>query len=208
MSLPDFNSAQLERLRGLGICDDQVKQLRFALIENLILLSQHTPAVSAVRDALVEIEDLSRELSRKLRALVASQDVAYRAVHGMIEKGYWPHFPDDNGPTCAHVLSPRLDMLEKAAAEAIQQLPSQQTRHRAADWRPVRTINLALQCGWLAANVGPYPRNLSPSLSEASAFKEICEICYAASGYEGRNLERPIKAYLKEVKTPSEMQGV
>lgn len=206
---PDFTTDQRRGLKRHGVCDEQITELRHALIS----VRQHVRRPAANNDVaaqLAEIERLASELSRKLRAAVIP-DAAR-----MIEERYWPQRPTDDGPTVAMHLCPRLDALTVAAGGAAGDLPrGVQSRSRVGNPEPVQWIDDALFNGWAKAHgtsavhawidpnnedaaiaaaierdsaamasAKPYPKNFRPSVSVTSPFYEIVCICYAAVGYQ------------------------
>ena len=216
---PDFTDDQRRSLKSLGVCDEQIKELRHALIS----VRQHARQPAANNDMaaqLAEVERLASELSRKLRAAVIP-DAAR-----MIEERYWPQRPTDDGPTVAMHLCPRLDALTVAAGGAAEALPSgMQSRSRVGNPEPVQWIDDALFNGWAKAHgtgavhawidpnnedadiaaalergnamarAKPYPETFRPSVSVSSPFFEIVCICYAAVGYE-KPPKRALQTYV------------
>ena len=83
--------------------------------------------------------------------------------------------------------------LEAATNEAM-------TRHRTAHPYPVRRIHDALQLGLVIAGNDEEVQKLRPSASPTSSFAKVVAICYAAIGAETVDLERPLKAYVREWK--------
>lgn len=143
---PDFSADQRCKLKALGVCDQQVTELRHALIS--VRHHVRKPAANTkMAEHLAEIERLASELSRKLRA--AEIPDAAR----MIEERYWPQRPADDGATVAAHLCPRLDTLSIAAGNAAEVLPKgKPSRARAGNPEPVRCIDDALHLGWTKAH--------------------------------------------------------
>ncbi|HEY5780339.1 MAG TPA: hypothetical protein VIT66_00520 [Lysobacter sp.] len=212
-TLPDFTGDQRSELLRLGLCKEQVEELRRALVAVRSYVSPPA-ANNDTADLLREIEQLASDLARKLRALSNVADSAHHKAGSMIEEGYWTWRPEDDGATVPNLLCPRLDALTIAASEAGSSLPKgKAVRPTAGNPAPIRSIERALVRGWSKAHdpvvsnrtdpeggdevtlsamveeakrdsLGkPYPRKLLPSVSVTSAFHQIVGICYAAGGY-------------------------
>lgn len=146
IGFPDFTDDQRRRLRTLGVIDEQVNELRHALI--VVRQYVRTPAANNVQaEHLAEIESLARELSRKLRTAVVPEAAR------MIEERYWLQRVMDDGATVAGHLCPRLDVLAASAASAADSLPKgKPVRSRAGNPEPVKRIDEALHAGWAKAH--------------------------------------------------------
>lgn len=194
---PDFNADERRELKRLGVCEEQITELRHALIGVRSYVRQPA-ANNEVAAHLADIERLASELSRKLRTAVIP-DAAL-----MVEQRYWQQRPTDDGPTVGMHLCPRLDALTAAAVDAADAIPDNKpVRSRAGNPEPVRQIDEALVHGWWKAhgNTMRYPETLRPSVStgkhgQGRAFPEIVGICYAAVGYKSQP-KRAIQAYVK-----------
>lgn len=196
---PDFTDDQRRELKRLGVCDEQITGLRYAL--GHIRQSLRRPSANnAVAAHLAEIERLAIELSRKLRVGIVPE------AAGMIEEGYWAQHPMDDGHNVAAHLCPRLDTLTAVANAAIEALPKgKPVRSRVGSPRPIRLIDDALRNGWVKrhgpvamswTDPEPFPAEHCPSVSEGSAYREIVGICYAAAGYK-RFPKRALEAHVK-----------
>jgi len=206
MRLPEFTDEQCEELRKLGVYSEQIEQLRIALYEISACLIQ--PAASAaIRKYLDEVESLSRTLANRLARLSQPRDAAQHSAHNLLQLTYWERRVGEYGPTAAHVLAPPLTALADAAREALAKLPTIGGRPETISARSIRVIDDALRHGWAKhwraqdtlAPAYPHKRkdSLLPSASPTSRFMQICQICYAAVGYDEANLERPIKAHMQ-----------
>lgn len=211
--LSEFTKAQQRELLNLDLCNEQIEKLRFAVVFSRVWL--HKPAAkNDVAALLDEVAVLSGKLARKLRALNGRRDAAHGSANNYLEVAYWSKRTQDDGPTAAHHLCPRLDALHDSAGEAKASLPAGPARFRAASPLPVEKIDSALRDGWrvahgsgvsnspkLPASIPPvYPKRLKPSASSGSVFLRICCICYTAAGRgDEANPERAIKAYMRQV---------
>lgn len=146
IGFPDFTDDQRRRLRTLGVIDEQVHELRHALI--VVRQYVRTPAANNVQaEHLAEIESLATELSRKLRTYVVPEAAR------MIEERYWLQRSMDDGATVAGHLCPRLDVLAASASNAVDSLPKgKPVRGRSGNPEPVKRIDEALQAGWAKAH--------------------------------------------------------
>jgi len=204
---PNFTPDQVRELRRLGLCDEQVGELRMALIEVSRTLFKRAGR-NDVKAVLNDVQKLSTELIRLLGTIAAPPDAARGEALGRIEEGYWQGDRlHDDGPTSMHHVIPRLHALAAAARAGVVALPSAPTRSRNADPRPIARIRDALLFGWVKVHgprVGtthghetlsdmvadakanppapPFPKKLRPS--RVGAFSEIAGICYAAAGSE------------------------
>lgn len=221
--LPDFTEPQRKRLRQLGVCAEQIAELRYALLTVQMVLAK--PAANAdVRSHLDEIEEQAAALVRKLCAMQLQSDPEYRTVYALIETKYWQgEMLEEAGATVSQHLLPRLQALATAAREASETLPAKPARWRKADPRPIKRIMEALYAGWSRAKgtgvrrtpdyqtpeeafaaIGqartkPFPKELRASSATGSPFREIAGICYeAAGGGQDYDPERAIKAYMAE----------
>lgn len=217
----------------LGLCDEQIWELRFALVE--VRRALRKPAARNDLSALLDdIADLADKLAHKLWAINAQTDASHGTALGLIEPEYWQGKRlEDDGPTVAHHLCPRLEALARAARIGREAIPNKPARHKVGDWRPIARIDAALSDGWArvhAPRVGrsecpetvsdmiayakanppapPYPGALRPSSSPRCVFREIVGICYEAAG-GNPDPERALKAYVALVrKKQSEMLAV
>lgn len=146
IGFPDFTDDQRRRLKTLGVIDEQVNELRHALI--VVRQYVRTPAANNVQaEHLAEIESLASELSRKLRTAVVPEAAR------MIEERYWQERLTDDGATVAGHLCPRLDALAASASSAVDSLPKgKPVRGRSGDPEPVKRIDEALHVGWAKAH--------------------------------------------------------
>jgi hypothetical protein len=193
---PDFTPDQVRELKSLDVCDEQISELRMALLEVQRIMRK--PAkVNKVRRLLGEVSDLSTGLIDVLASIALHSDAAHCAAHGFIEAGYWQgERANDRGPTSMHHLIPRLSALNKAALAGLEELPESPARHRTADPKPIERIAVALSYGWSKAqgslvesmDAKPkasnhrLPRKFRPSRSPGCAFLRIAGVCYAAVG--------------------------
>lgn len=211
MTLRNFTAQQRKRLKKLGVIPKQLTQLRIASTVMTVWL-QRVPARNEVLDVLENVASLSSQLATRLREIVKQRDRAHAYAHGLIEVRYWSARPEDGEPTASHHFLPRLLALANAAEQAAKSLPKEQARRRASPL-PIGRIDDALRQGWLEAygtgvmtcdkpvEIPPrYPAKLKPSSSPTSAFREICGICYEASGVDEADPERAIKSYLSQRK--------
>lgn len=221
MALPNFTADQRRELRRLGVSDQQVEELRAAAL-SIKLALYPAAARNDVLALLNRVEATSQELIRALTSLAQGIDSAHATASALVEEQYWSvdRFEDD-GPTAAHHLIPRLTALANAAKSGKTTLPSRPVRHRVGDWRPIKAIKSALLHGWVKAHgpfaysvaegedVGdmiahakrhppaePYPKRFDASSSPNSTFRRIVGICYAMAGARNPDPERAIKAYL------------
>lgn len=225
---PDFTPEQVSALKTLGVCDEQISELRKAL-----LTARHTLAKPAANGAtselLADVESLSSDLLNKLHALCLGFDPEHNKACGLIETSYWQQRPDDTGPTAMHHLIPRLRALQVAAQHGLDQIPvAQPVRHRSADPAPIERIHSALVYGWsMAHSDGPsygrgtrceesesaaaiqkqdqpprpkYPKGLQPNTSPGCGFVTVVAICYAAVGWN-TDPDRAIKNYVGQFKS-------
>jgi hypothetical protein len=218
---PDFTPDQVRELKSLGLCDEQVGELRTALIEVRRGLFKRA-ARNDVKVVLNDVEKLSTELMHLLGAIAAPPDAARAEALARIEEGYWQgERIHDDGPTSMHHLIPRLHALAAAARAGVVALPSVPTRHNSADPRPIRWIESALLDGWIKVHgphVGtthgpetladmvadakanppapPYPAEFSASRSPGSVFSRVAGICYVAVG-GNPDPDRAIRNYLE-----------
>ena len=220
---PEFTPDHVRELKALGVCDEQISELRKAL-----LTVRHTLAKPAANGAtselLADVELLSSALLNKLHALCSGFDPEHNKACGLIETSYWQQRPDDTGGTSMHHLIPRLHALHVAALYGLDQISTAQpVRHRSADPAPVGRIHSALVYGWsLSCADGPsygrgarceesasaaviqmqdrpprpkYPKGLKPSASPGCDFRTVVGICYEAVG-GNPDPERAIKEYV------------
>lgn len=199
----DFDAHQRKQLNDLKLCDEQVVELRNLLPHIRGHLSK-PPAKNDVADMLDRVATQCDQLADTLRSLVILDDASHAAAAALIEVGYWAAHPDDCGPTAAHHMVRRLDTLVRVALEAKAALPKAPTRHRTGNPQPIQWIDEALLHGWVKRHGKPHSwtrkhvqahQLLLPSVSEASQFHEIVEVCYAA-GYR-RFPKRALEAYVK-----------
>jgi hypothetical protein len=195
---PDFTPDQVRELKSLDVCDEQIGELRKALLE--VQRIMHKPAaLNDVRVLLNQVAGLSFDLIGTLGSIAVPPDAAHSAALGLIEVGYWQgERVNDRGPTSMHHLIPRLSALNKAALAGLEELPKSPARHRTADPRPIERIAVALSFGWSKAqgsivesmDAKPkaskhrLPKKFRPSRSPGCAFLRIAGICYAAVGGE------------------------
>ncbi|MGS1013086.1 hypothetical protein ACVCL0_14225 [Rhodanobacter sp. UC4450_H17] len=218
---PDFTADQVRELKSLGLCDEQVGELRTAL--SVVRRTLFKPAArNAVKAVLKDVEKRSTELMQVLAAIAVPSDAARGEALGRIEEGYWQgDRMDDDGPTSMHHLIPRLHALAVAARDGVATMPSGPTRYSSADPRPVNAIDRALLYGWTKAygpRVGttyghetladmvadakanppapPYPAEFDASRSPGCVFSRVVGICYAAVG-GNPDPDRAIRNYLE-----------
>lgn len=221
---PDFTPNHVRDLKALGFCDEQVSELRKALLAvRQVLVKQ--PKNGETRDLLADVESLSARLLTKLIAIACTIDLEHAKAGALIETSYWKQRPHDQGNTAMIHLIPRLRALQEAALYGLAQVPAgQPVRQRSADPAPIERIDTALIYGWfLAHSDGPsysrgtrceeaesaaaiqaqdrqprpeYPKVLRPSASPSSAFRIAVGICYQAVGGNS-DPERAIKEYMK-----------
>jgi hypothetical protein len=229
---PDFAPDQLRALKRLKLCDQQIDELRGALIEVRRVLSKPA-ARNDVRSTLKDVKKQSSQLAKMLRAIGDPQNAARAESLAIIEQGYWQgDFLSDVGCTSMHHMVPRLEALAKAAAAGLAELSDEPTRHRSADPRPVKRIQAALRNGWRKAHgssvrstsgpetieqamarlnanppPAPYPKKLDPSRSATSTFFKVVGICYAAVG-GNPDPDGPIRNYLNSEKAKMEELSV
>jgi hypothetical protein len=195
---PDFTPAQVRELKSLDLCDEQIGELRKALLE-VQRIMREPPAFNDVRALLNKVSGLSADLIDALARIALYPDAAHSAAYGFIEAGYWQgERANDRGPTSVAHLIPRLSALNKAALAGLEELPAKPARHRTADPRPIERIASALSYGWSKAqgsivesmDAKPtasrhrLPKKFRPSRSPGCAFLRIASICYAAVGGE------------------------
>lgn len=221
---PDFTPDHLRDLKALGVCDEQISELRKALLTVRHALVK--PAANAATSALLaDVESQSSDLLNKLHALSLGFDAEHNKACGLIETSYWEQRPDDTGPTAMHHLIPRLRALQVAAQYGLDQIPTAQpVRRRSADPAPVERIHSALVYGWSLGRAGganycwgtrceesasaaaipqsnapqpqSYPQRLQPSTSPGCDFRTVVGICYEAVGGNA-DPERAIRAYVR-----------
>lgn len=227
--LPDFSDDDKKRLRQLGVVDEQLAELRYALI-----IVRMTVAPKATKNGtkalLVEIRALSDKLDRKLMSLISQPSAEHNLTHALLEERYWliDDRQDDIGPTISSHLIPRLRALSTCASDALDSLPNNPTRNRSADPAPIKRIAAALLHGWIKSQGSrvrttpenetladmiaeakasppqpPYPDAFQPSVSENAPFREIAGICYRTVG-GNPDPERPIKSFLSRQKKTRE----
>lgn len=225
---PDFTLERVRELKKLGVCDDQIVELRKALVTVRHFLVK-LPSNNDTRDVLVNVEKLSSSLLAKLISIALQIDPEYEKAGSLIEKSYWQQRPDDDGHTAMVHLIPRLRALKEAAHYGLDQIPAAQPiRQRSADPAPVERIHSALIYGWsIACADGPsygrgtrceesesaatiqqkdgpqrpkYPKGLEPSVSPGCDFRTVVGICYEAVG-GNPDPEQAIKRYLRQRKT-------
>lgn len=222
---PDFSPEHLRELKALRLCDEQVSELRKALLTVRHVLA--TPAANgATSELLADVESLASGLLNKLDALCLGFDPEHNRACGLIETSYWEQRPDDTGHSAMLHLIPRLRALQVAAQYGLRQIPSAQpVRRRSADPAPVGRIHSALVYGWSLARAGgtsyrrgtrreesepaaaipqsvapqpqSYPQRLQPSTSPGCDFRTVVGICYDAVGGNA-DPERAIRAYVRE----------
>lgn len=209
---PDFTDDQTRDLKAYGVCDEQITELRFALI-GVRQYTRTPPPKSEIAEHLADIERLASELSRKISAAVVP-DAAR-----LIEEGYWQQRltndgATDDGATVAGHLCPRLNTLAAVASAAIEAMPKgPPVRSKVGNPAPVKRIADALMTGWVKSSGWisggkPLPSSHRPSVStgpkgHGRAFPDIVKICYAAVGYDRipkNAIERFVKAYYRERK--------
>lgn len=205
MARPKFSDADKEKLRRLGVSEEQTNCLQVALV-NIRRVVSARPTRSGTKALLKDIEDLAGELSRKLSALVTQPSPEYGWAYLLVEERYWnlPERQEDDGGMVPLHLVPRLSALANVAKSAHDSIPKGQTRQTQADPRAIRWIDDALLSGWLREQhdpVGtdrplpPYPKDFAVSKAEKSKFRAIAGICFSAIGGNADPL-RAIEAYL------------
>ena len=224
---PDFTPDHLRDLKALGVCDEQISELRKALLTVRHALVK--PATNGATGALLaEVESQSSDLLNKLHALSLGFDAEHNKACGLIETSYWGQRPDDTGPTAMHHLIPRLQALQVAAQYGLDQIPTAQpVRRRSADPAPVERIHSALVYGWSLGRAGgpnyrwgtrceesesaaaipqsdapqpqSYPQRLQPSTSPGCDFRTVVGICYEAVG-GNPDPEKAIRKYVEKFK--------
>lgn len=81
---PDFIPEHVRQLKTLGVCDEQISELRKALLTVRRILAK--PAANgATSDLLAEVESLSSDLLSKLHALCLGFDPEHNKACGLIE---------------------------------------------------------------------------------------------------------------------------
>jgi len=210
---PEFSESQMNELRGLGVVDGQLRELRKALltVRSVIL---RRPANAEVREILGTTAKLSASLAKCLSGSPSRVNASITAA-SLIAQEYWCNPRVDHpGPTVAHHLVPLLEALADAAKVGIRALPIKPIRHKSADPRAVEEIANALVYGWPKAiavewtslgeirnpsarqlKIDPFPKKFRPNWSPSSAFAKIVGICFAAVG-GNEDPERAIKGYM------------
>ncbi len=225
---PDFTPGQLRELKKRGVCDEQISELRKALLTvRQVFVKQ--PKNGETRDVLADVESLSAALLTKLTSIACTIDLEHAKAGALIETSYWKQRPRDKGHTAMIHLVPRLRALQEAAQYGLAQIPAgQPIRQRSADPAPIEKIHNALVYGWfLAHSDGPsygrgtrceesesaaaiemqdqpqrpeYPKDLQPSTSPGCGFWTVVGICYAAVGWN-KDPDRAIKKYVGKFKS-------
>ena len=80
---PDFTPDHVRELKALGVCDEQVSELRKALLSVRHVLA--TPAANgATGELLADVESLASGLLNKLHALHLGFDAEHNKARGLI----------------------------------------------------------------------------------------------------------------------------
>ncbi len=225
---PDFSPGQVRELKKRGVCEEQISELRKALLTvRQVLVKQ--PKNGGTRDVLADVEALSASLLTKLTSIACTIDPEHAKAGALIETSYWKQRPHDKGHTAMIHLIPRLRALQEAAQYGLDQVPAAKpVRQRSADTAPVERIHSALVYGWfLAHSDGPsygrgprseesesaaaiqkqdrpprpkYPKGLQPSGSPECDFRTVVGICYEVVG-GNPDPEQAIRRYAKQRKT-------
>src|SRR6185312_9200630 len=112
---PDFTPDHLHGLKRLGLCDEQVGELRTALIEVRRVLTKPA-ARNDIKKVLKDVEKFSTRLMDMLGEIAVPSNAACSEALGLIEERYWQGDRlNDDGPTSMHHLLPSLEALAKAA---------------------------------------------------------------------------------------------
>lgn len=225
MPFPDFSEIQRKTLQDLGVCEEQIQELRKALL-TVRSAVQPKAARNEVLEQLDAVIDLADALDAKLRALQTTPAISHQSALQRIEQEFWQRAGDLSGPNVHSAISPLLELLAGSARSAKAGLPEVATRHSVSDPRPIIRIEEALYSGWLkrhgpfaeswvqpeggekaevaamaeaakrARAAPPYPREFKASVSEGTYFREIVALCYEAVGYP-RFPKRALEAFVK-----------
>ena len=201
MATPTFTEEQKEPLSRLGLFDQQIKAVESVLPTVQALLGQAAP----LTDVREPIESLGKALASASLA-IAHLCPAYNNTSAKQEARLRLQLADFhlnrnmNGETL-DTAAQSLATTAKVVERALQHLPRDQRRHR-ANPLPIATIERALleSCDLKLHTGKRFPPFLKPSASEASPFREIIEICYAAAGAKNSNPERAIKAHIAQAR--------
>ena len=224
---PDFIPEHVRQLKTLGVCDEQISELRKALLTVRRAFIRQ-PSNNDTRDILADVEKLTAKLLKKLESIALQIDSPHDKAGSLIDQSYYQQRPDDDGHTAMLHLVPRLRALHTAARYGLDQIPTKESvRHRLADPAPIKRIHTALITGWHQAHSdGPsyrrgmpceesesavaiqkqdrrprpaYPKRLQPSTSAGCAFRKVVGICYVAVNGTA-DPERAISEYVGEFK--------
>lgn len=102
---PDF-LVHVRQLKTLGVCDEQISDLRKALLSVRRILAK--PAANGASELLADVQSLSSDLLSKLHALCLGFDSEHNKACGLIETSYGQQRPNNTGPTSMHHLIPCL----------------------------------------------------------------------------------------------------
>ena len=205
---PDFTPDHVRELKALGVCDEQISELRKALLAvRRVFIRQ--PSNNDTRDILADVEKLTAKLLKKLESIALQIDSQHEKAGFLIDQSYYQQRTGDDGHTATLHLVPRLHALRTAAQNGLDQIPAKKpVRHRLADPAPIERIHTALVTGWHQAHSdGPsysrgmpfeesesavaiqkqnrrpppaFPKRLRPSASAGSVFRDVVGICYRA----------------------------
>ncbi len=156
MSKPDFSDGDRQELRQLGLCAEQVEELRFAITWVRLCISPPA-STNKTKEHLLEIKSAAKSLRSKLDALerMPASDYQY-AAELLDERGVIvPEGREDLGLHYSDGLRPHLENLLDSTDYALQLLSTRgPARSRTGDPRPIKRIETALITGWAKAH-GP-----------------------------------------------------
>lgn len=160
MTLPDFSVDDRRKLSRLGVCPEQIEELRFALIWVRLVL--RPPAgKNATKAHLTEIRDAATALHKKLGVLYRMPGADYQHAAELLDALRIVDDADDPTASISDLVLPRLTMLLEATAYGLRELAEQgPARHRTGDPRPVARIETALVKGWVTAH-GPIAERIT-----------------------------------------------
>lgn len=200
MPPPDFTAAQCRQLAALDVVPEQIAQLRIALV-SIAIARIRAPARNDVKGKLSKVAKHADALGKLLRQIEQRATSASRTAYAAIEMGYWKTRPGED-PLTVEGAHSELAALAAAARAGMAEIPREQTRHRTADWRPIRAIEDALLLGWARQHSLAYPRKFRPSESASGTFSKIVATCFEAAGAPRDSDPRAaIRAYLRVKKT-------
>lgn len=211
---PKFSKKDIKRLEELDLLPEQIERLEHKLIYIANIAIPVAP-MAGVRDELggflLSLKDVKKRISAMLSAQKKENNPArYEArvrieLTDMTDIDEMSVYGPDVIPTqLMESTLDKIDLLERVADDALNNLPRVQARNRIASPDAIRLLKNALDAGFQTHHLRKNPDSPLPpyeeikiSASEGSIFREIARICYQAAGHQNHDPRRAIEQYLK-----------